>query len=39
MYGLIAKLTVVPGGREEMIGILKENAADMAGAGLPTVSD
>jgi quinol monooxygenase YgiN len=31
MYGLIAKLTVAPGRREEMIGILKESAADMPG--------
>ena len=31
MYGLIVKLTVVPGRREEMIGILKESAVDMPG--------
>ena|SRR5438094_528781 len=31
MYGLIAKLTVVPGRREEMVGILKQSAADMPG--------
>jgi quinol monooxygenase YgiN len=31
MYGLIAKLKVVPGRREEMIGILKESAANMTG--------
>jgi len=31
MYGLIVKLTVVPGRRDEMIGILKESAADMPG--------
>lgn len=31
MYGLIVKLTVVPGRREEMIGILKESAANMPG--------
>lgn len=31
MYGRIAKLTVVPGKRDEMIGILKESAADMPG--------
>jgi quinol monooxygenase YgiN len=31
MYGLIAKLAVVPGRREEMVGILKESAADMPG--------
>ncbi len=31
MYGLIAKLTVAPGKREEMIRILKESAANMPG--------
>src|SRR5271170_6288667 len=31
MYGLIAKLTAVPGKRDEMIGILKESAASMPG--------
>jgi len=31
MWGLIARLTVVPGRRDEMIGILKESAADMPG--------
>lgn len=31
MYGLIVKLTVVPGRRDEMIGILKESATDMPG--------
>jgi quinol monooxygenase YgiN len=31
MYGLIVKLTVVPGKRDEMIGILKDGAADMPG--------
>ncbi len=31
MYGLIVKLAVVPGKREEMIGILKESAVDMPG--------
>jgi quinol monooxygenase YgiN len=31
MYGLIVKMTVVPGKRDEMIGILKESAADMPG--------
>ena len=31
MYGLIVKLTVVPGRRDEMIGILKDSAADMPG--------
>jgi hypothetical protein len=31
MYGLIVKITVVPGKRDEMIGILKESAAAMPG--------
>jgi quinol monooxygenase YgiN len=31
MWGLIAKITVLPGRRDEMIGILKESAADMPG--------
>jgi quinol monooxygenase YgiN len=31
MYGLIAKLTLIPGKREEMIRILKESAANMPG--------
>jgi quinol monooxygenase YgiN len=31
MYGLIAKLTTVPGQREKMIGILKESASGMPG--------
>jgi quinol monooxygenase YgiN len=31
MWGMIAKITVVPGKRDEMIGILKESAADMPG--------
>jgi quinol monooxygenase YgiN len=31
MYGLIVKLTVAPGRRDEMIGILEESAADMPG--------
>jgi quinol monooxygenase YgiN len=31
MYGLIVKLTVVPGRREELIGLLKESAADLPG--------
>ncbi len=31
MYGLIAKLTLPPGRREEMIAILKESAGDMPG--------
>jgi quinol monooxygenase YgiN len=31
MYGLIAKLTVAPGKREEMIRILRESAANMPG--------
>jgi quinol monooxygenase YgiN len=31
MYGLIVKLTAVPGKRETMIAILRESAADMPG--------
>jgi quinol monooxygenase YgiN len=31
MYGLVVKITAVPGKREEMIGILRESAADMPG--------
>jgi quinol monooxygenase YgiN len=31
MWGLIAKITLVPGKRDEMIEILKESAADMPG--------
>jgi quinol monooxygenase YgiN len=31
MHGLIAKLTAVPGKREELIRILRESAADMPG--------
>ena len=31
MYGLISKLTVVHGKRDEMIGILKESASSMPG--------
>jgi quinol monooxygenase YgiN len=31
MYGLIAKLTITPGRRDEMVGILKESAAGMPG--------
>jgi quinol monooxygenase YgiN len=31
MYGLIVKITLVPGKREEMIALLKESAADMPG--------
>jgi quinol monooxygenase YgiN len=31
MYGLIVKLTVIPGRRDEMIGILRESTADMPG--------
>ena len=31
MYGLIVKLTTVPGKREELISILKESAANMPG--------
>ena len=31
MYGLIARLTIVPGKRDEMIRLLRESAADMPG--------
>ena len=31
MYGLIVKMTTVPGKREDMIRVLKESAADMPG--------
>ena len=31
MWGMIAKITLVPGKRDEMISILKESAADMQG--------
>ncbi|HEY3840668.1 MAG TPA: putative quinol monooxygenase [Bryobacteraceae bacterium] len=31
MYGLIVKLTVVPGKRDDLIAILKESSADMSG--------
>jgi quinol monooxygenase YgiN len=31
MYGLIVKLTVIPGKREQMIRILRESAANMPG--------
>ena len=31
MWGLIAKITVLPGKRDEMIEILRESAADMPG--------
>jgi quinol monooxygenase YgiN len=31
MYGLIAKVTVVPGKRDEMIAILREGATAMSG--------
>lgn len=31
MYGLISKLTIAPGKREEMIAIFKEGAANMPG--------
>ena len=31
MYGLIVKVTVVPGRRDEMIGILRDSAANMPG--------
>jgi quinol monooxygenase YgiN len=31
MWGVIAKITLLPGKRDEMIGILKDSAADMPG--------
>jgi quinol monooxygenase YgiN len=31
MYGLIAKLTLLPGRRDEMIALLKESAANLPG--------
>lgn len=31
MYGLIVKMTLFPGRREEMIGLLRQSAADMPG--------
>jgi len=31
MYGLIVKLTIIPGKREEMIKILREGAVEMPG--------
>ena len=31
MYGLVVKITAVPGKRDEMIGLLRESAADMPG--------
>jgi quinol monooxygenase YgiN len=31
MWGMIAKITLLPGKRDEMIGILRESAADMPG--------
>ncbi len=31
MYGLIVKMTIVPGKREQMINLLKESAAGMPG--------
>ncbi len=31
MWGLIAKLSVLPGKRDEMIGVLQESAANMPG--------
>jgi quinol monooxygenase YgiN len=31
MWGMIAKITVVPGKRDEMIGLLKSSAANMPG--------
>jgi len=31
MWGLIAKLTILPGRRDEMIGLLRQSAAEMPG--------
>ena len=31
MYGLIVKITIAPGKRDEMIAVLKESAADVPG--------
>ena len=31
MWGMIAKITLVPGKRDEMVAILKESAVDMQG--------
>lgn len=31
MYGLIVKMTILPGKRDEMIRVLKESGADMPG--------
>jgi len=31
MWGMIAKMTIVPGKRDEMIDVLKQSAADMPG--------
>lgn len=31
MWGMIARITLLPGKRDEMIGILKESAAEMQG--------
>jgi quinol monooxygenase YgiN len=31
MYGLIAKITVVPGKRDEFIGVLRQSASEMPG--------
>jgi hypothetical protein len=31
MYGLIVRLTVVPGKREEMVALLKESEVEMLG--------
>ena len=31
MWGMIAKITLLPGKRDEMVGILKDSAADMPG--------
>jgi len=39
MYGMIAKLTAVPGSREEMTAILKESAANMPGCSSYIVAE
>ena len=31
MYGLIVKMTLLPGKRDEMIGVLKESASNIPG--------
>jgi len=39
MFGLIAKLTIIPGKREEMIGILTDSASGMPGCFSYTVAE